>query len=207
MNERMKRFIDFYLESGDGRESAIKAGYAPESAVKVAKRLLERADVQEKLSKPNHTKGLVTSIKPIVSDVWIIDNLKAIVNDDTAPHASRVSALSQIAKMLGFDRPKQFVSFEAVSESHDERIKAVIEGVVLGNLDLGLGREVIEFLAVARNSVGEDSSMPYPNQEELDSIFSKAMYEMAMKEREVKQRRVMEEVNARLDREEQENDH
>lgn len=47
LKERQQRFVDYYIQSDNGAESARKAGYAPNSARVTAAQLLANPNVQE----------------------------------------------------------------------------------------------------------------------------------------------------------------
>jgi len=47
MTEKQKRFADFYVESLNATESAVRAGYSKRSAYAIASRLMRNAKVKE----------------------------------------------------------------------------------------------------------------------------------------------------------------
>ena len=51
MTERQKRFCEEYIASGNATQSAIKAGYSPNSAKQVGQRLLTYADLKSYIDK------------------------------------------------------------------------------------------------------------------------------------------------------------
>lgn len=50
---RVRKFIDFFVESGNATQSAIKAGYSKNGANRAASRLLAKVDIQEEITKKN----------------------------------------------------------------------------------------------------------------------------------------------------------
>lgn len=51
LNERQKRFVDYYLELGNMRKAALRAGYAEITANKVSETILKSPAVKEYLNK------------------------------------------------------------------------------------------------------------------------------------------------------------
>ena len=50
LNERQKRFVDYYLQSSNATESAKKAGYSPKNAYQVVSVLLKNTKIQTALN-------------------------------------------------------------------------------------------------------------------------------------------------------------
>ena len=46
MNERQKRFVDFYIQTGNASEAARQAGYSHRTAYSIGEQLLRREDVR-----------------------------------------------------------------------------------------------------------------------------------------------------------------
>ena len=74
MQENHKRFADKYFETLNGKESAIYAGFAENSAKVQASQLLQREDIQEYLQ----TMRAEYAEKSGISKQWIIERFKTI---------------------------------------------------------------------------------------------------------------------------------
>lgn len=74
MQENHQRFADKYFETLNGKESAIYAGFAENSAKVQASQLLQREDIQEYLQKLRAEY----SEKSGITKEWIIERFKLI---------------------------------------------------------------------------------------------------------------------------------
>ena len=74
MNDRQKRFCEFYAENPDGTDAAIKAGYSPRTAASIGSENLRKPELLEYIRKlqDQAAAGRVASIltaKAFLSDV------------------------------------------------------------------------------------------------------------------------------------------
>ncbi len=74
MQENHRRFADKYFETLNGKESAIYAGFAENSAKVQASQLLQRDDIQEYLQ----SLRAEYAEKSGISKLWIIERFKTI---------------------------------------------------------------------------------------------------------------------------------
>jgi phage terminase small subunit len=74
MQENHQRFADKYFETLNGKESAIYAGFAENSAKVQASQLLQREDIQEYLQSMRAEYAEKTGI----SKQWVIERFKTI---------------------------------------------------------------------------------------------------------------------------------
>lgn len=74
MQENHRRFADKYFETLNGKESAIYAGFAENSAKVQASQLLQREDIQEYLQSLRSEYAEKSGI----SKLWIIERFKTI---------------------------------------------------------------------------------------------------------------------------------
>ena len=97
MNERQKRFAEFYAQSGNTVQSAIKAGYTSDYANKLAYKLLENIGVKEyiqKLTAKEQKKRILTAAErqAILTDI--------AMNEEEKPQ-DRIKAIDTLNKMTG----------------------------------------------------------------------------------------------------------
>lgn len=53
LNENQKRFVDYYCQSGNAAQSAVRAGYSERTARSQGQRLLTNADIQKAIEERN----------------------------------------------------------------------------------------------------------------------------------------------------------
>ena len=115
---RQQRFAEEYVLTGNGAQSATFAGYAPGSAHVEASRLLRNAKVAVAIDAERKRMREKADLR--AEDV--IRGLRRIAEDETAPHAARVSAWKALGNHLGLfqlnpvaEGVKAFLSFLADS--------------------------------------------------------------------------------------------
>lgn len=159
MNKRMFKFVASYAQHGNATQAAIESGYSPTFADKVATRLLRRNDVMQAIKErmsANQPKGIVLSVEPIVSQTWLVDQLKIIAQEGNSESA-RVSAIAQLGKMMGFDKPLTYLSFSGTGEGLDDRLKAVSDACFAGKLPLETASQVIGIMRDLSELTGDDA--------------------------------------------------
>ena len=76
MTEKQKRFCDFYIETGNAKEAAIRAGYSEKTAKQIGQENLTKPDlrayIDERLAELKNERQAVVDI-----DVGAKDRLKA----------------------------------------------------------------------------------------------------------------------------------
>lgn len=97
MNERQKRFAEYYAQSGNAARSAVKAGYSEKYANTNASKLLQNTTIQEyikQLSEKAQDERIMTAKErqALLSDI-------AMDNDNTA--SDRIKAVDTLNKMTG----------------------------------------------------------------------------------------------------------
>ena len=97
LSPRQQRFVDEYLVDLNGQQAAIRAGYAPRSAVVTASRLLTRAKVREAIELGRRKLQERTEI----TAEWVIREIAA--NHQRALDLERpdISASNKALDMLG----------------------------------------------------------------------------------------------------------
>lgn len=97
MNDRQKRFCEFYAEDPDGQAAAIKAGYSPKSAKSIASENLTKPDLlryirklQEQAAAPRLAG--ISETKAVLSDM---------MRDPQQKPADRIRAAELLLKSSG----------------------------------------------------------------------------------------------------------
>ncbi|MDE6784122.1 MAG: terminase small subunit [Ruminococcus sp.] len=97
MNERQKKFAEYYAQSGNTVQSAIKAGYSENYANKLAHKLLDNIGIAEyirQLTQDEQSERILTAKErqALLSDI--------AKDGDNAP-ADRIKAVDTLNKMTG----------------------------------------------------------------------------------------------------------
>lgn len=99
LNPKQARFVEEYLVDLNGKQAAIRAGYAPGSAEVAASRLLTvdkvRAEVETR--KKARTQKLDLTVERVLGGLL----REAELYDEGASHSARVGAWTQLGKHLG----------------------------------------------------------------------------------------------------------
>lgn len=97
MNERQKKFAEYYAQSGNAARSAVKAGYSEKYAAQNADKLLKNTNISEyirQLSEKAQDERIMTAKarQALLSDI--------AGNSDNAP-SDRIKAVDTLNKMTG----------------------------------------------------------------------------------------------------------
>ena len=97
MNERQKKFAEYYAQSGNAAQSAVKAGYSEKYANTNAPKLLQNTTIQEyikQLSEKAQDSRIMTAKErqALLSDI--------AKNGENAP-SDRIKAVDTLNKMTG----------------------------------------------------------------------------------------------------------
>ena len=112
---RQKKFVKFYVESGNGTEAAIKAGYSENCASVIASENLKKPKVERAIKEEERR----IDAEHEVSIGWRLEMLKAIVQEGASGSSlsAAVSALAEINRMTGGHAPTKIA--ETDSEGND----------------------------------------------------------------------------------------
>ncbi|MDE5936244.1 MAG: terminase small subunit [Ruminococcus sp.] len=97
MNERQKKFAEYYAQSGNAAQSAVKAGYSGKYAGQNADKLLKNTNIAEyikELSEKNQESRIMTAKERQV----LLSNIAKY--DGYAP-SDRIKAVDTLNKMTG----------------------------------------------------------------------------------------------------------
>lgn len=100
LTEKENKFAEFYLQSDDGTDAAIMAGYSANSARQRATELLNRPTIKKVLDK----RRAEIAIKTDITREYVLNGLKSIF-DCADKDRDRISAACEINKMCGFNAP------------------------------------------------------------------------------------------------------
>lgn len=97
MNERQKKFAEYYAQSGNAAQSAVKAGYSDKYANTNASKLLQNTTIQEyirEFSEKAQDERIMTAKErqALLSD---------IAKDDDNTPSDRIKAVDTLNKMTG----------------------------------------------------------------------------------------------------------
>lgn len=123
MNVRQQKFCDYYLQSGNATEAAIKAGYSKKTAYSIGQRLLKNVEIENYLSEHRqkaHNSRIATAEE--VLEFWA----EVMRNEEISPK-DRLRASENLGKILisnGVNPEdndfKVVLSIEDVSGGEDE---------------------------------------------------------------------------------------
>ncbi len=129
LNERQKKFADYYIESGNATEAAIKAGYSERTA---------RAIASENLTKPYIAEYVKVRLDRLeakrIADMTEVQQFWAeTMRNDKNARKDRIKASELIAKTNGafLDRVEHSgglnVTHNPLEEMSTEEIKAMVD--------------------------------------------------------------------------------
>lgn len=108
MNVRQQKFCDYYLQSGNATDAAIKAGYSSKTAYSIGQRLLKNVEI-EKYNAEHQQKA---HRERIATAEEILEFLSDTVRDDEVGRKDRLKA----AELLG----KRYALFEDRRDNGNE---------------------------------------------------------------------------------------
>ena len=120
---QQRKFINFYCESGNATESAIKAGYSPDSAHVQGSRLLSNAKIKQAIE----DKEKEFELASLITKEYVLSQFKNIADDKEEQTQNKIRALENLGKHLGMFTDKQIIidgksnPFEQMSD--DEILK------------------------------------------------------------------------------------
>lgn len=114
LSPRRKRFVVEYLANGhNGREAVVAAGYSTSNPEERARCLLKRDDVRAVIRERSRRQALAAD----VDQPYIVERLRAIVEDESERGAVRVRALELLGRWLGmFDERVQHLHRVTLAE-------------------------------------------------------------------------------------------
>lgn len=123
MNVRQQKFCDYYLQSGNATEAAIKAGYSKKTAYSIGQRLLKNVETKNYIDEYRETarKSRIATAEEVL-EFWA----EVMRNEEISPK-DRLRASENLGKILisnGVNPEdndfKVVLSIEDVSGGEDE---------------------------------------------------------------------------------------
>lgn len=102
LNLQQTKFVEYYVESGNGTDAARRAGYA--NPTDYAGQLLMRQNIVDAIKESKDriaSKSLITKLELTMELKQILDNTK-----ETSPKVA-IEAIKELNRMLGFHAPVQ----------------------------------------------------------------------------------------------------
>ena len=128
---KQSKFENYYLESGNAKDSAVKSGYSEKSAYAIG---------SENLTKPLIKEHINNSLASRVSPEWIVDKLKSNAIESGSNEIRQYSASNQALKILAdFMTPQ--------TEQTDQNIGS-LDSVSLKEVELKKLLEIIDLVGV-----------------------------------------------------------
>ena len=129
---KQSKFVNYYLESGNAKDSAVKSGYSEKSAYAIG---------SENLTKPLIKEHINNSLASRVSPEWIVDKLKSNAIESGSNEIRQYSASNQALKILAdFMTPQ--------TEQTDQNIGS-LDSVSLTESELKKLLEIIDLVGVS----------------------------------------------------------
>lgn len=139
LNDKQKRFCHEYIKDHNGKQAAIRAGYAEKSAEMQASRLLSKDKVynyyrelenellDSKIMTAKEIRMFLTSVArgEITDEVWMIVNGKPRKGERRSTTSDRIRAVETLSKIL--DRAEELQRrSDSISVDQGARIEFVI---------------------------------------------------------------------------------
>ena len=152
---KQSKFVNYYLESGNAKDSAVKSGYSEKSAYAIG---------SENLTKPLIKEHINNSLASRVSPEWIVDKLKSNAIESGSNEIRQYSASNQALKILAdFMTPQ--------TEQTDQNIGS-LDSVALTESELKKLLEIIDLVGVS--ALASFIRREMDNVEVIDGEFSEA---------------------------------
>lgn len=125
LTPKQRKFVKYYVESGNATKAAIKAGYSENCATEIG---------SENIRKPNIERAIKEEQRRIdaehdVSVGWRLEMLKAIVQEGASGSSlsAAVSALAEINRMTGGHAPTKVAETDSEGEDIPREFKIVFD--------------------------------------------------------------------------------
>ena len=152
---KQSKFVNYYLESGNAKDSAVKSGYSEKSAYAIG---------SENLTKPLIKEHINNSLASRVSPEWIVDKLKSNAIESGSNEIRQYSASNQALKILA--------DFMTPQTEQTEQNIGSLENIYLSESELKKLLEIIDLVGVA--ALASFIRREMDNVEVIDGEFSEA---------------------------------
>ena len=127
MNERQKRFVDFYIQTGNASEAARKAGYSEHVANVAGSKLLTKANVRAEI---NSRLGELKT-KRTADTQEILEHLTSVVRGELTEEVVTNSGKKITAKVNQRDRLKAAEMLLKVNGAFREQVDVKVDSSTL----------------------------------------------------------------------------
>lgn len=100
---KQQKFCEYYVQSGNATEAAIKAGYSEKSARVTASKMLTFANIQKYIDELKN----VSQSERIASATEILEFFTSVMKDNSAALKDRIKAAENLAKRYALDKPTE----------------------------------------------------------------------------------------------------
>lgn len=100
---KQQKFCEYYVQSGNATEAAIKAGYSEKSARVTASKMLTFANIQKYIDELKN----VSRSERIASATEILEFFTSVMKDNSAALKDRIKAAENLAKRYALDKPTE----------------------------------------------------------------------------------------------------
>jgi phage terminase small subunit len=138
---KREAFIKAYIETGNGRQSAIAAGVPAKSASVMAHRWLRNPEI---------ASAIRTGVEQQLAELApaALTAIKRLIEDAQTPPATRLQACRDVLDRAGHMPPKRAEIKMDIREKPIERLtREELETIARGGLDIELTREKLEEIA------------------------------------------------------------
>ena len=98
LTTKQARFVEEYCVDGNGTRAAIRAGYSPRTARQIAYENLTKPYICDEIEQQQAMK----SVEAQLTKEWVIQRLLAVATDMRIGGSTRVRAIVQIARIMGY---------------------------------------------------------------------------------------------------------
>ena len=132
--EKQKRFVDYYIQSGNATESAKKAGYSKNTAYSIGQRLLKNVEVQTAIN----TRLEQLESERIAKDKEVLEYITAVMRGETTEEVvmnigigkGLTKAEKVVAKVSAKERLKAAEMLAKVKGMFISRQEVDLQGVI-----------------------------------------------------------------------------
>ena len=125
LTPKQRKFVKFYVESGNATEAAIKAGYSEDRAAVTGSENVRKSNIRKAIEREERR----IDAEHDVSVGWRLEMLKAIVQEGASGSSlsAAVSALAEINRMTGGHTPTKIAETNSEGEDVPREFKVVFD--------------------------------------------------------------------------------
>lgn len=105
LNDMQRTFCELYVESGNGKQSAIGAGYSERSASSQASNMLNTPKIKKYIAKIRQEQG----IDYVAEKEMVVEELIKMIQDPTTKPEHRLTAIDKLSRIQGWMKDNQTI--------------------------------------------------------------------------------------------------